>query len=1490
MKQNMDLPSCKWNLLKVFILICTTLASTVSFGQAGNAPMQQLPPFPGPFAIDGFLQRQGASGDWLAAAGGSANNFVFTNAGVPVPGIVLAYLKTDLWDDLVNDDIFDGGNKLNQNPNVWGWRSQKPPAKDDINNAMVFLALNPANNHIWLAISGDRLSTNGTSYIDFEFYQNSISKTGGPIPGGTGGFTSSGPHNGRTIGDISITLEITGGGSNATVKYLQWQAGSEAGEYDYVDLTPAVGTAFAAANDETVNVPYGAFGETTYEPLQFAEGAIDLTALIGGGGLPGECGSLPFESLFIKTKSSAEKTADLKDFISPFSIDVCFDRTAPVINCPSTINLGCNPTIPGPSGATASDNCNGAIIPVAADGPVSSNGCSRSMTRVWRATDGCGNSATCGQQINWTEDNTGPVITTGGTGPALGCNPTAGEINGALGTASASDLCGAPTLSVSDGSVSSDGCGRSQTRTWTARDACGNSSTASRTATWTSDITAPTFSGSYTAVVLGCNPTSGDINSALGSASATDGCSNTTITSSDGSVSPPSCTRSQTRTFTARDACGNTATISRTVSWTSDLTPPTFTGSYTPVQLSCNPAASDITAALNGATATDACGLTTITQSDGAVQSSVCGRSQARTFTARDACGNTATISRTVTWTTSPSPPTFTGSYATVPLGCNPVASDITNALDGATATSACGSITPSSSDGPVVSTGCARSQTRTFTASDGCGSSATISRTVTWTADVTAPGFIGNYSDVTLTCNVSEWVGSLGTANATDACGTPTITQNDGPVVSNGCNRSITRTFTARDGCNNTATVSRTVRWIAVLTDITLNVNGQLAIGTQEFDLGCNPLDATINTTLGTANATNGCATPSVTAQDGPLQTNGCERVRVRTFTATDDCGHIRTAARLVRWIINQAGTQITPFSAPADLGCNPTADQINAALGSVTATDACVTVTITSMDGPTQSDGCNRSRTRTFTATGGCGNTASASRTVTWKADLAAPVFTGGYADVTLSCNPPTPDASLGSASATDGCGAVTITQSDGSVQSSGCNRSRTRTFTARDACNNTATISRTVRWIFDNTAPVFTITPASVDIACTDPIPTAATPTATDACGTPTVTQTGNTDNSADCSTGFGRVVTRTWRAQDACGNTATYTQTIRVACCPTAYCTYTQGAYGTTGGKMCDGENGGFSTAGFIAAVLDNLGGLTVGKPGHSIVMANNPADVDCIIDHLPGNSGAKELPDGDVGICSLPNGPLKNVLAGQTITLGLNLGITNTQLGSFVLQAGVLATQDPVNGCGDETPKPRVCRYNTLAPYNLIGVDNEYTYRTFTQAVIDAIPGANTVANLFELANRALANVDGVVGSEGGVSLSAINDAVSSVNEVFDNCKIFIGWNVAACAPIDPTPGDGKIAATTVAPALEVTAYPNPYQENFSLKVNSPVTGQASVSFYTIDGVKISEMKRDVVAKRDVWIPFNVPAVYRTRIVYTVNVGSHNAKGVVLSPN
>jgi len=1477
MKETINRLFSKFNLLQLTIMICTTLVSTLSFGQAGNAPMQSLPNFPGPLAIDGFIQRQGVNGDWQAGPGG-ATNVVFNNSCVPL--VPLAFYFTDLFNDQTNDEIFDGGNKLNDNPNVWGWRSQKPPAKDDINTSMVFIALNPADNHIWLAISGDRMSTNGTSYIDFEFYQNSITRTNGetppgaPVLGGTGGFVSTGPHNGRTVGDISITLEFTGGGSFATVKYQQWQAGSEAGTYDYFNVTPAPGTAFAAANAGEINVPCGAFGATTYAPLQFVEGAIDLTALIGGTGLPNECGGLPFETLFIKTKSSASNTADLKDFIEPFQINVCFDRTAPVINCPNTLNLGCNPTIPPPSGATASDNCDGVVIPVSADGPVQSSGCNRTMVRTWRAQDGCGNTATCGQIINWTQDNTPPVFSGSFADVDLGCNPA--NPTGSLGGASASDACGATTISQSDGSVSSAGCNRAQTRTFTARDGCGNTSSVSRTVRWVADPTPPVFTGSYGDVNLGCNP--GNPDASLGSASATDGCGAVTITQSDGSVASDGCNRSRTRTFTARDACNNTATVSRTVRWIADATPPAFTGSYGDVNLGCNPGNPD--GSLGSASATDACGAVTITQQDGSVVSDGCNRSRTRTFTATDGCGNTATISRTVRWILDVTPPAFSGSFGDVSLGCNPANPD--GSLGSAGATDACGAVTISQQDGSVGSDGCNRSRTRTFTARDGCGNTASISRTVRWIADAAAPVFTGGYGDVVLGCNPENPSGSLGSASATDACGAVTITQQDGSVVSEGCNRSQTRTFTARDGCSNTATISRTVRWSTSPAPPTFT--GSYG----DVNLGCNP--ANPDGSLGTATATSACGTPGITSSDGPVVSDGCNRSRTRTFTANDGCNNTATVSRTVRWIADVTPPAFTGSYGDVNLGCNPA--NPDGSLGSASATDACGAVTISQSDGSVASDGCNRSRTRTFTARDGCGNTATISRTVRWIADGTAPVFTGSYGDVNLGCNPANPDGSLGTAAATDACGPVTISQSDGSVQSSGCNRSRARTFVARDGCGNTSSVSRTVRWTADVTAPVFTPCPSNVDVDCNVPIPTASVPTASDACGTPTVTQTGTTDNAADCATGFSRVVTRTWTARDACGNTSTCTQTIRVRCCPAALCTYTQGAYGSEGGKMCDGENGGFSTQEFINASLANWGGsFTVGKPGHSVLV--NSAQ--CVLDKLPGGGPAKELVAGDINLCNFtplqPNGGVRNILLAQTITLGLNLGIENSQLGNFALQVGTLATQEIDGGCGGDTPLERICHYNVLAPFNLISVENQYTFRTFTQEVIDAIPGANTVANLYELANRALANVDGVEGSEGGASLDAINNAVSSVNEVFDGCKISIGWDVAPCPPIDPTPGDGRVATTTT-PTLTVTAYPNPYQDNFSLQINSPVTGEAQVGIYTIDGVKIGELKRDVVANRNVSVPFNVPAAYRTRIVYAVSISGSNytAKGIVLSPN
>src|SRR5206468_5337518 len=91
----------------------------------------------------------------------------------------------------------------------------------------------------------------------------------------------------------------------------------------------------------------------------------------------------------------------------------------------------------------------------------------------------------------------------------------------------------------------------------------------------------PTITASGTTLTLGCNPSPAQIEAALGTAIATVTCSTATVTSADSTVTSSGCGRSQTRTFTATDACNNSSTASRTVTWTVDTTGPAITNSGT---------------------------------------------------------------------------------------------------------------------------------------------------------------------------------------------------------------------------------------------------------------------------------------------------------------------------------------------------------------------------------------------------------------------------------------------------------------------------------------------------------------------------------------------------------------------------------------------------------------------------------------------------------------------------------------------------------------------------------------------------------------------------------------------------------------------------------------------------------------------------------------------------------------------------------------------
>src|SRR5205814_1063911 len=124
--------------------------------------------------------------------------------------------------------------------------------------------------------------------------------------------------------------------------------------------------------------------------------------------------------------------------------------------------------------------------------------------------------------------------------------------------------------------------------TWNVTDACGNTSSASRTATWTSDLTAPIITTTGTpasGVIAACNPDQATINAALGTATFTDNCGPLTPTATtgvNGTISSSGCAAIQIFTWNVTDACGNTASASRTATWTSDVIAPIITTTGTP--------------------------------------------------------------------------------------------------------------------------------------------------------------------------------------------------------------------------------------------------------------------------------------------------------------------------------------------------------------------------------------------------------------------------------------------------------------------------------------------------------------------------------------------------------------------------------------------------------------------------------------------------------------------------------------------------------------------------------------------------------------------------------------------------------------------------------------------------------------------------------------------------------------------------------------------
>jgi hypothetical protein len=213
-----------------------------------------------------------------------------------------------------NDNSFGQGTKENDS-NVTLVAGGIPKNKSDLTRfyeGSQVISGYPAPNtsHVLLYLAWERSNVLGSANMDFE-----INKTGTPCLDSPPPFPVNCTIN-RSLNDILVTYDFTGGGSNPNIGLRTWDGSSW--------VTAASTVSESAVNSGDVTDTHLPAGSQTVPANEFGEVAIDLTA----SGLATGCG-FSNATTFLKSRSSAQFNSEIKDFVAPVS--------TPIAPCAPTI-------------------------------------------------------------------------------------------------------------------------------------------------------------------------------------------------------------------------------------------------------------------------------------------------------------------------------------------------------------------------------------------------------------------------------------------------------------------------------------------------------------------------------------------------------------------------------------------------------------------------------------------------------------------------------------------------------------------------------------------------------------------------------------------------------------------------------------------------------------------------------------------------------------------------------------------------------------------------------------------------------------------------------------------------------------------------------------------------------------------------------------------------------------------------------------------------
>lgn len=480
------------------------------------------------------------------------------------------------------------------------------------------------------------------------------------------------------------------------------------------------------------------------------------------------------------------------------------DTSAPILVCPPDTVILCDAATDTTAlgAANASDNCQLGTIEVTYMDQVISGMCSGQydIQRTWTATDSCGNSTTCIQNIS--------VVDT--LSPLLSCPPDTTIACGTsidtsiLGLATGTDNCAIDNSSISymDSNVPTMCIGSySINRVWSISDSCGNMATCLQVIT-VIDTSGPTITCPSDTIVdcaMSLNP------NVLGWATANDNCDVVDSIGYSDAIIAGMCVSEMMiqRTWVAIDGCGNSSFCVQNIMVQDTSSPEIICPTDTTID--CSSSTDPVTTGMPIAMGN--CVMMEMNFSyDDAIIPGMCAFSYTiqRTWTATDTCGNMSTCVQAIAIQDT-TPPVISCPGDTT-VSCE---SDIEPvALGTATAMDNCGmSVFSITSSDLRIDGSCDHSYTvqRTWVAVDSCGNSSMCIQEIT-IIDTTAPT-LTIPSDTSLSCFEDyQNLAVSGTPFYSDNCDTLTLMWSDDLSALTGCNGtgSIVRTFSVEDDCGN--------------------------------------------------------------------------------------------------------------------------------------------------------------------------------------------------------------------------------------------------------------------------------------------------------------------------------------------------------------------------------------------------------------------------------------------------------------------------------------------------------------------------------------------------------------------------------------------------------------------------------------------------------------------------------------------------------------